>query len=128
MEDDMSIRISGFLTCGVVWLSFATTLLLTSQYAVAEARVVRGKVVKIVPITETITRKRTGTTCKYPKPTTYSGLTALIGWDLRHNCDTIRSTEVVTGYQVFYQWDDRTYTRTMSERPGATVPLLLTVD
>ncbi len=124
----MRIRTTNLLTCVPAWLSFATVLCLSSQYAVAEERVVRGKVVKVVPITETITRERSSTTCNYPKPTANSGLSALIGWDLLHGCDSTTSTDVVTGYRVFYKWDNRTYTRTMIERPGATIPLLLTVD
>ncbi len=112
----------------LLWLAFASVLSLISPHALAEERVVRGKVVKVVPITETQTTQKTRTTCNHRKPATNSGLSALLGWDLLHDCDMMSATKVVTGYQVFYEWDDRTYSRMMNQRPGATVRLLLTVD
>ncbi len=110
------------------WLAFTSALSLISPHAMTEERVVRGKVVKVVPITETQTTQQTRTNCNHRKPATNSGLGALLGWDLLHDCDMMSATKVVTGYQVFYQWDDRTYSRTMSQHPGATVRLLLSVD
>ena len=112
-----------------LWINFASMLSLTSSLAVAEERVVRGEVVKVVPITETVTSRQTPTTCSYPKPTANSSLSALLAWDLLDDCNAVPITDIVTtGYRVFYKWDDRTYSRTMAERPGETIPLLLTVD
>ncbi len=110
------------------WLAIASALSLISPHALAEERVVHGKVVKVVPITETQTPQQTRTACHLPKPVIYSGLSALLDWDLLHDCDLMSAAKVVTGYQVFYQWDNRTYSRTMNQHPGASVRLLLTVD
>ena len=110
------------------WLAIASALSLISPHALAEERVVHGKVVKVVPITETQTTQQTQTTCHHRKPAINSGLSALLDWDLLRDCNLISGAKVVTGYQVFYQWDNRTYSRTMNQHPGASVRLLLTVD
>ncbi len=123
----MNIQLTRSSTCGLFMLTLASTLFFISPDVLAEERVIYGEVVKVIPITERRTAQRTNLSCNQPKPSRNSGLGALLGWDLLHECDT-SSEDVVTGYQVFYKWDDRTYSRTMTTYPGTTVPLLLTVD
>ena len=136
----MNTWVTGALARGFAALTFASALTLITPQVLAEERVVSGKVVKVVPIIETQAAhkmqaahemqpsQRTGTTCSHPKPATHSALSLLIGWDLLHDCDGLPETEVITGYQVFYEWDERIYSRRMIQHPGATVTLLLTVD
>lgn len=57
------------------------------------------------------------------------GLTRILAWDLGLNCRTERigSTEI-TGYRVFYRWDDRVYSQVMASAPGATIGLTVRLD
>lgn len=109
-------------------LVLASLFALLSLDTVAEERVVRGKVIKVVPITESIATMQTSAKCDKAKPDINTGLSALLNWDLLSNCDAPTPTVVITGYQVTYEWDKHTYSRAMAEHPGATLPLLLTVD
>ena len=62
------------------------------------------------------------------KPTD-SNLSALLAWDLGLNCRTERvESREVTGYRVFYRWDDRVYSQVMASAPGATIPLKVSID
>ena len=56
-------------------------------------------------------------------------LSALLAWDLGLNCRTERiESREVTGYRVFYRWDDRVYSQVMASAPGATIPLKLRIQ
>ena len=114
-----------FALSGVIWVS---ALVVISLPALAEERLVHGQVTKVVPITKTQIEKQISTACHHPKPSTNHGLEALLSWDLLYDCNTMTATEVVTGYEVFYRWDNRTYSRTMTQYPGKTIPLMLSVD
>lgn len=62
------------------------------------------------------------------KPTNAS-LSSMLAWDLGLQCRTETvASETVTGYRVFYRWDDRVYSQVMASRPGDTVPLKIRVD
>ena len=37
-------------------------------------------------------------------------------------------SSTVTGYRVFYRWDDRVYSQVMASTPGATIPLKVRID
>ena len=94
--------------------------LLISSAGYAEQRVVQANVVEVVPLTQV------SHTCGLPKPTEpigIAGLVALLEWDLQPAC-----AATITGYRVYYTWDDRTYSRISKTRPDATLPILLTVD
>jgi len=58
-----------------------------------------------------------------------AGLTATLRWDLGVSCSTTRiASEQVSGYRVFYRWDNRVYSQVMDHNPGATVPLRVSLD
>ncbi len=58
-----------------------------------------------------------------------ASLAELLAWDLGLRCRTeLVSSGTVTGYRVFYRWDDRVYSRVMTARPGDTIPLRIRVD
>lgn len=52
-----------------------------------------------------------------------------LAWDLGLNCRVERTeSSAVSGYRVFYRWDDRIYSQVMSSAPGATIPLTVRLD
>ena len=58
-----------------------------------------------------------------------ASLSDVLAWDLGLRCRTeMVASEAVTGYRVFYRWDDRVYSQVMTSRPGDTVPLKVRVD
>lgn len=63
------------------------------------------------------------------KPSASASLADLLAWDLGLNCRTERvESATVTGYRVFYRWDDRVYSQVMSSAPGPTIPLRVRLD
>ena len=85
---------------------------------------VRAPVVDVEPITEPAMEVEH---CA-DRPSGTS-LSATLAWDLGLDCrqETIASDRV-TGYRVFYRWDDRVYSQVMSAAPGATIALKVRVD
>ena len=56
-------------------------------------------------------------------------LAEILAWDLGLNCRLERTESgAVSGYRVFYRWDDRVYSQVMSRAPGATIPLTVRLD
>lgn len=56
-------------------------------------------------------------------------LSQTLAWDLGLNCrvENIESA-AVTGYRVFYRWDDRVYSQVMAAAPGSTIGLTIRLD
>lgn len=58
-----------------------------------------------------------------------ASLSRVMAWDLGLGCRTeLVSSDTITGYRVFYRWDDRVYSQVMASRPGATIPLTVRID
>jgi hypothetical protein len=58
-----------------------------------------------------------------------AGLTATLRWDLGISCTTKRiASEKISGYRVFYRWDNRVYSQVMDHNPGTTIPLSVSLD
>ena len=58
-----------------------------------------------------------------------AGLTATLRWDLGISCTTRRvASEQISGYRVFYRWDNRVYSQVMDHNPGSSVPLRVSLD
>ena len=56
-------------------------------------------------------------------------LAQTLAWDLGLNCrEEVLDSGAITGYRVFYRWDDRVYSPVMSAAPGATIALKVRVD
>lgn len=56
-------------------------------------------------------------------------LAQTLAWDLGLNCrEEVLKSGAITGYRVFYRWDDRVYSRVMAAAPGATIPLKVRID
>lgn len=62
--------------------------------------------------------------CDQPRPANRDGLSALLAWEL---ADCLPQALKVSRYRVYYQWDGRTYSQLMKQRPGRTVPLQLRI-
>lgn len=104
-------------------MSIAAAAALVCAIAVeAGEMIVHGRVVDVEPLT-TSASPDSRRDCQPPRPEAGAGLAALLAWDLRVDCPPAAPVPRVTGYRVYYQWDGRTYSRVMAERPGATIPL-----
>ncbi len=107
--------------------TLTVTVLLTvgSGVAAAAEMRVRAPVVDVEPLRAPVTEvQRCG-----DKPNAQATLSALLAWDLGLDCRIERlESSAVTGYRVFYRWDDRVYSRVMANAPGATVPLKIRLD
>ena len=56
-------------------------------------------------------------------------LAQTLAWDLGMNCrEEVLDSGAITGYRVFYRWDDRVYSQVMASAPGATIPLTVRLD
>ena len=103
----------------------AAVLMTTVVPAFAGSLTVQAPVVDVQPVTEPA---REVQRCD-ARPDSSSGLAATIAWDMGLNCHTERvETGRVTGYRVFYRWDDRVYNRVMAQAPGSTIPLTVRLD
>jgi len=100
-------------------------LAIPATAAFAGSLTVQAPVVDVQPVTEPA---REVQRCD-AKPDESRGLAATLAWDLGLNCRTERiESGRVTGYRVFYRWDDRVYSRIMASSPGDTVPLSVRLD
>ena len=107
-------------TATVLSICLALGLLTTGNAAHAGELRVQAPVIDVKPLTEPAMAIEH---CD-GKPSPTATLAETLAWDLGVNCHTeyVEST-TVTGYRVFYRWDDRVYSQVMSSAPGATVPL-----
>lgn len=102
-------------------------LLLIGAAALANAREfqVRAPVIDV----ETLTEPGMEVQHCPDKPADGASLGDLMAWDLGLACRTERiDSDRVTGYRVFYRWDDRVHSQVMRTRPGSTIPLTVRLD
>ena len=105
-------------------LLLAPGLMLTSTQALAGELRVQAPVVDVEAISAPPMRVEH---CD-DKPVNAS-LSRIMAWDLGLGCRTeLVSSDAITGYRVFYRWDDRVYSQVMTSRPGATIPLKVRID
>ena len=109
----------------VVPTSLLVGLLLFSTAISAGELRVQAPVIDVEPLTEPAMEMEY---CDQ-RPADGSSLADLLAWDLGLNCRTERiESAIVTGYRVFYRWDDRVYSQVMSSAPGNTIPLKVRLD
>ena len=114
------------------WFSFDPTAALISMLllcagaeTLAAELSVRAPVVDVQPVLEPAEEVEY---CA-ERPANGAGLAAFLAWDLGLTCHTERiSSGTITGYRVFYRWDDRVYSQMMTSEPGDTVPLTIRLD
>lgn len=113
---------------GALKLSSAIILGLAGLFLVGTSSAgelsVRAPVVNVEPIRAP---SRTVEYCD-DKPVNGS-LSQTLAWDLGLNCrvENVESA-AVTGYRVFYRWDDRVYSQVMAAAPGPTIGLTVRLD
>ena len=104
--------------------SLAALLLAAATSAFAGELRVQAPVVEVEPISAPPTRIEH---CD-DKPLNGS-LAQTMAWDLGLNCrEEVLESGAITGYRVFYRWDDRVYSQVMAAAPGATIPLKIRID
>ena len=85
---------------------------------------VHAPVVEVEPLTEPAVELER---CEQHPPD--GSLVAALAWDLGEYCTVeVIESATVTGYRVYYRWDDRVHSQVMAERPGKTVPLVVRLD
>ena len=113
----------GIKRCAALLPPPLLVILIASTAAAGELRV-QAPVVDVEPISAPPTRIEH---CD-DKPLNGS-LAQTLAWDLGLNCrEEVLKSGAITGYRVFYRWDDRVYSQVMASTPGATIPLKVRID
>jgi len=103
--------------------ALAIITLVAASLAQADEIRVSAPVVNVEPIASP---DRVVETCP-AKPA--NGLGATLRWDLGISCSTHRvPSDEITGYRVFYRWDNRVYSQVMDSNPGAHIALKVSLD
>ena len=83
----------------------------------------KARVVRSEPIMRIDQHRRLSEACLRGKPQT-DNLIEQLNWDLgTGHCEQIERSETITGYRVFYQWDNQMFSQVLSEAPGDTIPV-----
>jgi hypothetical protein len=88
----------------------------------------KAEVVRYEPITRIDHARRVIPGCITNKPNN-NQLMAVLRWDLSmsHCIETV-ADEKITGYRVFYEWDEQLFSQVTHEIPGQTIPVHIKVD
>lgn len=127
----ISSTVHGHSRLGASCLALLGLLRLIPLMAIAAAgTALAGELTVSAPVVDVEPVRAPPTSVEYcdDKPAGAS-LAQTLAWDLGLKCRTefIESAEV-TGYRVFYRWDDRVYSQVMAAAPGATIPLSVKLD
>ena len=88
----------------------------------------KARVVRSEPITRIDQHRRLSEDCLGGKPQT-DNLIELLNWDLgTGHCEEIERTETITGYRVFYKWDNQMFSQVLTNAPGDTIPIRVDVN
>ena len=88
----------------------------------------QAEVVRFEPITRIERTRQAIPGCLTKKPET-TQLMELLQWDLGTvNCVKTTTEETITGYQVFYRWDNQLFSQVTQELPGQTIPVHIRID
>ena len=116
------------LTSAVLMTVLMTVMIGASPAEAGELHV-QGVVVNVEPITTTHQVTVPKSDCTVARPGPGASLSDWLEWDLDAACSNrVRQVQTVQAYRVYYEWDDRVYTRVMRERPGPTIPIQVNVE
>lgn len=88
-----------------------------------EARVIRAEPIVKIEVHRTLSES-----CLGAKPVT-DNLIELLNWDLgTGHCELVERTETITGYRVFYRWDNQEFKQVMIDHPGETIPVRVVLN
>ena len=86
----------------------------------------KAEVIRTEPLTRIEHNRHLAVEC-FSKPET-DDLVELLHWDLgTGHCSVEETTETITGYRVYYQWNDQVFSHVMAERPGSHIPVRVEV-
>jgi uncharacterized protein YcfJ len=95
---------------------------LAQEHFVASADVVRSE-----PIVQSHQRRVLSDQCA-TKPA-QPDLLNLLYWDLGTGpCADVIEEERITGYRVYYRWDDHVFSQLMAQQPGDQIPIRVSVN
>ncbi len=98
--------------------------ILTSQGLVAENIVTEVAVLSSEPVFSEVSESHLPDHCFNSPPS--RRFDDLLGWDI--DCEETVSESVLMGYDVRYELDGKQFRYVAEERPGTTIPLLLTLE
>jgi hypothetical protein len=107
---------------GLVLLMASTIPIANAAEFIAEAEVIRSE-----PIFRVSQRRSLAPECAV-KPSERD-LVTLLNWDLgTGRCAAYQRDRTITGYRVFYRWDDRVFSQEMQRKPGEWIPVSVRID
>jgi len=87
----------------------------------------KAEVIRTEPLTRIERNRHLAVEC-FNKPET-NDLVELLHWDLgTGHCSVEETTEIITGYRVYYQWDNQVFSHVVAERPGSHIPVRVEVN
>ena len=109
-------------------LTSLVVLLVPMTITAAELLQEHAKVLSSEPIIETKIISRRADSCLGAKPVSRN-LVKIIEWDLGTGSCSIEEThEILSGYQVLYEWDNQQFSFIAAEPPGSHVPIRITIN
>jgi uncharacterized protein YcfJ len=111
-------------------LIILTTLALFDAVGLADGAEFYGQadVIRYEPVTRTYQMEQTIPGCLSKRPDTHN-LVELLNWDLESSqCLQIVTDTKITGYKVYYEWDNQQFSQVTHSHPGQTIPVHITID
>jgi len=109
-------------------LMAASLWCISSPVMAEEEFVADADVIHTEPITKTRQRRSLAEECVTAKPRS-DDLVLLLHWDLGTGyCASHKQEQLVTGYRVFYRWDDHVFSQVMTQEPGERIPIRIRLD
>ncbi len=88
----------------------------------------RAQVIRSEPITRIDEYRHLSEDCLGGKPQT-DNLVEILDWDLGTGlCERLERIETITGYRVFYRWDNQMFSQVLLEDPGETIPVRVVLN
>jgi len=107
--------------------SLFALMLLTGSPAFSTEFYDKAEVIRTEPLTRIEHNRHLTVEC-FSKPET-NDLVELLHWDLgTGHCSVEETIETITGYRVYYRWDDRVFSHVVAERPGNYIPVRVEVN
>ena len=107
--------------------SLFTLILLLSGSAFSAEFYDKAEVIRTEPLTTIEHNRHLAYEC-FNKPDT-NDLVALLHWDFGSgHCSVEETTETITGYRVYYRWDDQVFSHVMAEHPGGYIPVRVEIE
>lgn len=110
------------------------TLITASLWCISSAAmaedvfVADAEVVLTEPIIKMRPQRLLAQECVKTKPRS-ADLVVLLHWDLGTGyCLSHKQEELITGYRVFYRWDDHVFSQVMAQEPGERIPVRVRID